>query len=65
MSFLWKDDYKIDIEEIDEQHRRLFELGRELYRWIMTEDTAEQKTAAGIIIPDSVQEKQEVLKLLQ
>jgi chaperonin GroES len=30
----------------------------------LTEDTAEQKTAAGIIIPDSAQEKQEVAKVV-
>jgi chaperonin GroES len=30
----------------------------------LTKDTAEQKTAAGIIIPDSAQEKQEVAKVV-
>jgi len=30
----------------------------------LTEDTAERKTAAGIIIPDSAQEKQEVAKVV-
>ena len=30
----------------------------------LSEDTAEQKTAAGIIIPDSAAEKQEVAKVV-
>ena len=30
----------------------------------LTEDAAEQKTAAGIIIPDSAKEKQEVAKVV-
>jgi chaperonin GroES len=30
----------------------------------LTEDKAEQKTASGIIIPDSAQEKQEVAKVV-
>jgi len=30
----------------------------------LKEDTAEQKTASGIIIPDSAQEKQEVAKVV-
>jgi chaperonin GroES len=30
----------------------------------LTEDSSEQKTASGIIIPDSVKEKQEVAKVI-
>ena len=30
----------------------------------LSEDTSEQKTASGIIIPDSAQEKQEVAKVV-
>lgn len=27
----WKDEYAIGVEEIDEQHQRLFEIGNEIY----------------------------------
>ncbi len=31
MSFQWKDRYRLGIEEIDGQHKRLFEIGNEAY----------------------------------
>jgi len=31
MSFKWKDRYLLGIEEIDNQHRKLFEIGRKAY----------------------------------
>ena len=37
--FKWNADYALGIEEIDEQHRRLFEIGNELYELLNnTED---------------------------
>lgn len=31
MSFKWKDEYKCDVSNIDEQHQRLFEIGSRIY----------------------------------
>ena len=37
MSFQWKDEYNINIEEIDNQHKKLFSIGRRLHRCTMEE----------------------------
>lgn len=41
MSFLWKPEYNLNIKEIDDQHRKLFRLGRKLYECIMEEEKSD------------------------
>lgn len=36
--FKWREEYSCNIEEIDKQHKRLFELGRELYSLVVLDD---------------------------
>ncbi|MBS4535049.1 hemerythrin family protein [Clostridium sp. D2Q-14] len=36
--FKWKDDFSCNIEEIDKQHQRLFEIGRNLYTLVTSKD---------------------------
>jgi len=38
MSFEWKDRYSLNIPEIDEQHKRLFEIGYHAYNLAMLND---------------------------
>jgi hemerythrin len=39
MSFKWKDRYNLNINEIDKQHRRLFEIGARAYDLAMLDDS--------------------------
>ncbi|MEG6612338.1 bacteriohemerythrin [Pseudoclostridium thermosuccinogenes] len=39
MAFEWKDRYKLDIEEIDKQHRRLFDIGARVYDLAVLNDS--------------------------
>ncbi|MFD3157000.1 bacteriohemerythrin [Haloimpatiens sp. FM7330] len=36
--FKWKDSYSVGVEEINKQHKKLFELGKELYELIELDD---------------------------
>ncbi|MFL0196344.1 bacteriohemerythrin [Clostridium sp. WILCCON 0269] len=36
--FKWKDDYKCGIKRIDEEHKRLFEIGESVYELIINEN---------------------------
>lgn len=36
--FIWKDDYNTGIEEIDNQHKRLFELGSQIFELVNLKD---------------------------
>lgn len=38
MIFKWKDKFKTGIEEIDNQHKRLFDIGSELYNLVSLDD---------------------------
>ncbi|HHV99236.1 MAG TPA: hemerythrin family protein [Clostridiaceae bacterium] len=38
MFFKWRDTFKLDIPEIDEQHKKLFEMGSRLYEIISLKD---------------------------
>jgi hemerythrin len=38
MYFDWKDSYKVNVEEIDKQHRRLFEIGRKIADLVLIND---------------------------
>ena len=38
MIFKWKDRFKTGIEEIDNQHKRLFDIGSELYKVVSLDD---------------------------
>lgn len=38
MIFKWKDNFSIGIEEIDRQHKRLFEIGGEIYNLAILKD---------------------------
>lgn len=38
MSFKWKDSYSINIAEIDEQHKKLFEIGDRVYDIVLLDD---------------------------
>ncbi|WIV10652.1 bacteriohemerythrin [Proteiniborus sp. MB09-C3] len=38
MIFKWKDNFSIGIEEIDKQHKRLFEIGGEIYNLAILKD---------------------------
>ena len=39
MSFKWKDRYNLNIDEIDRQHMKLFEIGLRAYDLAMTDDS--------------------------
>ncbi|OFI06987.1 bacteriohemerythrin [Clostridium acetireducens DSM 10703] len=36
--FIWKESYNVDIEQIDNQHRRLFQLGNNIYDIVKLND---------------------------
>lgn len=38
MIFKWKDKFKTGIEEVDNQHKRLFDIGSELYNLVSLDD---------------------------
>jgi len=39
MAFKWKDRYKLGIEEIDRQHKNLFDIGARVYELAMLQDS--------------------------
>lgn len=43
MNFQWSDDYKCNVEEIDTQHKKLFELGRKVSELIEKQDYNEDE----------------------
>ena len=44
MYFEWKDEYSVNVAEIDKQHRRLFEIGARLYDLAGAKETAADMT---------------------
>ncbi|RKD33921.1 bacteriohemerythrin [Thermohalobacter berrensis] len=38
MLFKWKDKYSVNIKEVDKQHKKLFEIGNELYTLVSLND---------------------------
>lgn len=43
MYFAWKDEYSVNIEEIDEQHKKIFEIGRNVSNLVFTADESYSK----------------------
>lgn len=48
MNFLWKEEYNINIEKIDNQHKKLFDIGRSLYRIIMEGDNSKKENIGKV-----------------
>ena len=36
--FEWKDEYSVNVKDIDEQHKRLFEIGAKIYEVAVLDD---------------------------
>jgi hemerythrin len=59
MFFEWKDEYRMEIDEVDKQHKKLFDLGRKVSNLIQNKDISNQVNAIGEILNELIAYTQE------